>query len=498
MTIAGKNAATVGDEYDAVAWRRKAVSDTVTWDSSSFDGERPPRRDVPHSTRQRVDTGLFVQGAVGRMAAACWDGWQTYRLIKRGLASSYWPAARIRRVQEQALRDVLSHAYAHVPLYRKLYDDAGFRPEAFRSLDDLGAIPILTKDRLKAAAPAEMLSDGTDADDCTSVHTSGSTGSPLRIVLAAADRRWQRAVAWRILFEHGFRWTDRTVEIRMTFGETFFVQHLGIAPKDWLSILEPPAFWARRVADIRPEVIAAGAGTLHALAESVARLGLTIHPPRLIISDSETLSPGTKDFVRRVLGSVPIDVYGLVELSNFAWECERGSGFHVSADSHIVEVLAPPGRPGSLIATALGMRTMPIIRYQTGDVAEWDSGPCPCGRQLPVLSRIMGRAVDSVTLPDGQRLFWPFFHERLARHMELRQWRVIQEASSLICLQIVAPAADAGFIARIRADLTKVLPACVTRAIASEEKIQVPAGAKTRMVTSRIADGSFSPKDQPS
>ena len=494
MTAAGKNASILRDHSDAVASRREAEPAGGATDPLPF-GETRSMNSVAHSTRRSGARPLRAW-TIGRMAAAGRDGWQTYRLIKRGLASSYWPAARVRRVQEQALRDLLSHAYTHVPLYRKLYDDAGFRPEAFRTLDDLGAIPILTKDRLKAAAPADMLSDETDADDCTSVHTSGSTGSPLRIVLATADRRWQRAVAWRILFEHGFRWTDRTLEIRMTCGETFFVQRLGIAPKDWLSILEPPEFWARRVADIRPDVIAAGAGTLHALAESVERMGLTIHPPRLIISDSETLSPGTQDLVHRVLGSIPIDVYGLVELSNFAWECERRSGFHVSADSHIVEVSSPPGRPGSMIATALGMRTMPIIRYETGDVAEWNDGPCPCGRQLPVLSRIMGRAVDSVTLPDGQRLFWPFFHERLARHTTLRQWRVIQEASTLVHLQIVAPAVDAGLLARIRADLTEALPAGVTLAIESLEKIQVPAGAKTRMVISRIDAGSFLPKDQ--
>jgi phenylacetate-CoA ligase len=429
----------------------------------------------------------LTQWTMRRIAAACWDGWQTYRLIKRGLASSYWTADRVRRAQEQGLRDLLVHAYAHVPLYRTLYDDAGFRPEMFRSLDDLSTIPPLTKDRLKLAAPENLLSDGIDADDCTSVHTSGSTGSPLRIVLSAADRRWQRAAAWRILFEHGFRWTDRTTEIRATFGESFFVQRLGLAPKDWISIWEPPELWARHVAETRPDVIVAGAGTLHALAEAVERLRATIHPPRLIISDSETLSPGTKQFVRGILGSVPVDVYGLVELSNFAWECERGTGFHVSADSHIVEVSAPPGRPGPLIATALGMRTMPIIRYETGDLAEQTPNPCPCGRQLPVLSSIVGRAVDSVTLPDGQRLFWPFFHERLARHTELRQWRVIQEALRLVRLEIVAPGKDNGLIERVRADLAEALPASVTLAVESVDTLQVPAGGKTRMVISRLA-----------
>jgi len=437
----------------------------------------PRQSDATDSTRRRT---------VARLQAACWDGWETYRLIKRGLASSYWPADRVRREQEHALRELLVHAYAHVPLYRKLYDDAGFRPETFRALSDLDTIPILTKDRLKLAALQEMVSEGTDAADCTTVYTSGSTGSPLRIVLGAPDRRWQRVTAWRILFEHGFRWTDRTMEIRMTFGETFFIQRIGIAPKEWVSILEQPESWARRVAESCPDVIVAGAGTLHALAEAVESLGVTIHPPRLIISDSETLAPGTKTLVRRILGSSPVDVYGLVELSNFAWECERGAGFHVSADSHIVEVGASPGAPGPLIVTALGMRTMPIIRYDTGDFAEQHESACPCGRRLPLLPRIVGRAVDSVRLPDGRRRFWPFFHELLARHTELRQWRLIQETATLLRLQIVAPTGNDGLSGRIESDLMNALPAGVRLHIERMQSIPVPVGSKTRMVLSQL------------
>ena len=143
--------------------------------------------------------------------------------------------------------------------------------------------------------------------------------------------------------------------------------------------------------------------------------------------------------MQRVLGTDPIDVFGLVELSNFAWECELREGFHVSTDSHIVEVDASPGKPGPLIATALGMWTMPIIRYATGDLAELDSRPCPCGRGLPLLKHLYGRAVDSVLLPRGGRLFWPFFHEVLGRYPELRQWRVVQEDAGRLRLQVVVP-----------------------------------------------------------
>src|SRR5262249_35847397 len=158
---------------------------------------------------------------------------------------------------------------------------------------------------------------------------------------------------------HGFRWTDRTLEIRMTLGRRFFVQRFGFAPKEWVSILDPPESWARRLAETQPQVVVASAGTLHALAEAMATLNLNLARPPIVVSDSATLTPAVRRLVHRVLGTDPVDVFGLVELSNFAWECEQHCGFHVSADSHIVEIDAPHGKPGPIIATALHMWTMP-------------------------------------------------------------------------------------------------------------------------------------------
>ncbi len=413
------------------------------------------------------------------------DGWKTFRLIRTALAASHWPPEQLRQVQEEQLRKLLVHAYHNVPLYRALYDEIGFRPEHFRSLDDLDKIPILQKQRLKAARPEEVVARGVDPRHCTTVDTSGSTGTPLRIYLGPRDQRWQRAVAWRILFEHGFRWTDRTLEIRMALGPGFFVQRFGIASKEWVSILDPPESWARRLAETRPQVVVAGAGTLHALAEAIVVLGFEPSQPRLVVSDSETLAPVTRRLVHRVLGTDPVDVFGLVELSNFAWECELRRGFHVSADSHIVEVAAPPGEPGPIIATALGMWTMPIIRYHTGDLAESDSRPCPCGRSLPLLRRMYGRAVDSVVLPRGGRLFWPFFHEVLGRYTELRQWRILQEDAHHLRLQVVAPDESAGLLVGIAADFRRSLPSEVVLQVERVETIlQVP-GEKVRMVISQ-------------
>ncbi len=213
------------------------------------------------------------------------------KLIRQAAASSYWSPEKLHAHQEHFLRLLLEHAYANVPLYRRIYDEAGFRPDHFRSLDDLGKIPRLHKAMLKAAPRQDVVARGIDFSQCTIVCTSGSTGIPLKMYLGAFEMQWQRAVAWRILFEHGYRLTDRTLEIRMTPGPTHWLQNLGIARKDWLSILDPPISWARRLAKRNHQIVIASATTLGALAEAVESAGLKINPPRLIISDSETLAP---------------------------------------------------------------------------------------------------------------------------------------------------------------------------------------------------------------
>jgi phenylacetate-CoA ligase len=78
---------------------------------------------------------------------------------------------------------------------------------------------------------------------------------------------------------------------------------------------------------------------------------------------------------------------------------------------------------------------MPLIRYDIGDWAEVGP-PSPCGRSLPVLTRIQGRTRAMVTLPDGGR-FWPFIRlEDLLDAAPVRQFQVVQKSLSRIELRL--------------------------------------------------------------
>ena len=229
----------------------------------------------------------------------------------------------------------------------------------------------------------------------------------------------------------------------------------------------------------------AGAGTLDLLATAIGNAA--VRPPRIVISDSETLTPSTRARIRDALGTDPVDVYGLEEVSNFAWECERREGMHVSADSHVVEVAAPPGEVGPLTVTALGMWTMPFIRYETGDLAERAAHRCPCGRTLPLLAALHGRSVDSIELRGGRRLLWPFFHVTLGSEPDVIQWQVVQETDTDLAVKVVLRDPGGDRCAGIATRLARRLPADVRIRVDSVATIPPEANGKRRLVIPRRA-----------
>jgi phenylacetate-CoA ligase len=101
--------------------------------------------------------------------------------------------------------------------------------------------------------------------------------------------------------------------------------------------------------------------------------------------------------------------YGLNEIGLVACRCPEAGRFHVHTEHCYLEIVdaagAPcrPGEQGRVLVTALRNAAMPLVRYDTDDLAEASDGPCPCGRTLPSFGRILGRYRRTIALPPGSR-----------------------------------------------------------------------------------------------
>jgi phenylacetate-CoA ligase len=172
------------------------------------------------------------------------------------------------------------------------------------------------------------------------------------------------------------------------------------------------------------------------------------------------------DEVRAVCGEawgVPVtDLYSANEIGYVALQCECGA-YHVQSESVRVEVLdaagspCAPGEVGKVVVTSLHNFAMPLIRYELGDLAEV-GGPCPCGRGLPVLARILGRTRNMLVMPDGTRR-WPLLGWREFRKIApVIQHQIVQRRVDLVEVRLVVERAlTAGEEGRLTARIQEAL-----------------------------------------
>jgi phenylacetate-CoA ligase len=133
---------------------------------------------------------------------------------------------------------------------------------------------------------------------------------------------------------------------------------------------------------------------------------------------------------------------------------------HLWPDAGVVELFADngaalPGEAGDLVCTGLVNADMPLIRYRVGDRAALDPDvhSCRCGRTLPRLARIEGRADDALYTRDGRAVgrMDPVFKSRLPVY----EAQIIQEALDRVRVRYVpaagfGPSDGAAIIERIR------------------------------------------------
>ena len=132
-----------------------------------------------------------------------------------------------------------------------------------------------------------------------------------------------------------------------------------------------------------------------------------------IITTSEVLTDYHRGLIENVFSAKIFNEYGCGELGSVAHECENGS-MHIMAENMIVEVLndnkpCKPGEIGELVITELNNSAMPLIRYKTGDFASISPETCKCGRSLPIIENMAGRAYDMIKNKAGKIFHGEFF-----------------------------------------------------------------------------------------
>jgi len=344
-------------------------------------------------------------------------GRRTFPILRELMTSERWPREKLQAVQLERLRGLVTAAYGHTPYWRGIMDEAGFRPDDIRSLDDIRRFPLLVKQTIRDRRE-EMVWRG-EGRRVILARTSGSTNAALNFYTSSSREANITAARMR-----GHRW----VGCRPGDKEVYFWAapvELGTQGRlrqfrDWL---RNDKFTSSLL--ITPEMVPAcvdrwkrwGANCLFGYVSSFtmfARIawetGVDLTPLReaglrVIVTTSEILGDNRR-IISDAFGVPACDSYGIREAGLIGHECEQAT-MHTNSEQLLLEVLdretlEPTDGEGELVVTMLASHCMPVIRYRTGDIVTLSDVPCACGRTLPSITVSGGRILEFIVTRSGK------------------------------------------------------------------------------------------------
>lgn len=301
-----------------------------------------------------------------------------------------------------------------LPYYARVLADL---PEV-DSLASLAALPRLRKADVREHL-VDLLPPGHDRGDLRWLSTSGTTDERVQVVRSQADRAAAQPWTWslnRLVRDAvGERLcqltTPRCDATACHFERTPRAARLDgprLALETSAAIASlPDARIEEMIAELHahaPTYLLVDPAYLAILCAHAERLRLALPRVRFVLTSYELCSDLHRRRIEDRLECPVFDVYGATEHGALALQCERGL-YHVNPSAFIVEVDAPPGEPGQLLVTSLDKKVLPLLRYESGDLARAALAPCTCPwGETDVLLSLEGRLADCVTSTSGARL----------------------------------------------------------------------------------------------
>jgi phenylacetate-CoA ligase len=394
--------------------------------------------------------------------------------------------------QTSRLKTVLEYAYQTIPFSHRKYDSVGFHPDQFRSLEDIGRIPLLTKRGLRETNLSELC-DPRGNEKALELATSGSSGSPIRVCRSESSMWLFSAYNLSLYYEwcqgkpfanvlYFIDPTSHTIDyalgeqLRATVGEDRIQ-----------SAFAPLTFQQELVLELQPEFISSYPTTMRNIAGWFDRRGETISSLKLLHLTSESIDPLTRRMLMRVFPDARIvESYTSTEAGLVGYSCLTDRGFHVTETQVYAEIIDEKGAPtkstGRIVVTDLTNRSTPIIRYVgLDDYCRWAQDPCGCKTPNRRIAEMEGRLIDSIVLANGATQSPYTLTNAMGTVAGVLSYQIVQENVSSFRVRIVPDPSrkmDESAIAdQIRTALSTALNERISCQVVVESEILPPPGA---------------------
>lgn len=365
----------------------------------------------------------------------------------------YKSGADVKRMQRDRLGRLLLHAYSNVPYYAEILEECGAVVDGTVDLSNFEDIPLLTKKIIRKEGK-NLYSADCEKRQTYKNTSGGSTGEPVEFVQDKHYDEWN--IATKIWFnrmlgkdvgekEIKFWGSDRDIImgnltlndrlINYLYNRKFFNSYnLDEKSIDGLITLnnrfKPSCYWSYVDAAFE-------------FSKIVLDKNIELFEPKFVITTIGPLFDDVRNVIEDALGCPVYNQYGSREVGVVACQCKEQKHLHTFPWFNLVDVVDENGRSvgqgeeGKIVVTTLTNYSMPLIRYDIGDVAisaGYES--CGCGRNVFSLEKVLGRALGYFKKADGSLVHSHFIVQALFFKDWIKRFQIIQRDFDLIVVDI--------------------------------------------------------------
>ena len=295
---------------------------------------------------------------------------------------------------EASVREAINN----VPFYKE-HDYSSFLPNAGEKLS-LKRFPILTKDDV-LGREREFVSKRSCKFFLREEKTGGSSGKTMRLYYSPS-LSIDRTVFPNMIYD---KYVGKKVQLALLRGLSpsgaKFYERVGghrIVLSSQLMNVDNIDMYLKILNDEKITCLLAYPSALMVFAGHIRDAEVNVKLPHLkaILASSEIFSLEDKKIVKEIFGNITlIDYYSMSEFAAAAYSVDLGP-YKFNDNYGYVEFLptehkTPQGNSiTKIIATSIMNRTMPLIRYDTGDLAEIDAN----GNVVSIVGRVNHFAVN--------------------------------------------------------------------------------------------------------
>lgn len=435
------------------------------------------------------------------------------RMVER----EFLPPDEQKLLQSTALSQLALEAANNVPYYHELFQKLQLDTATLAGSDWLSALPILSREDVQSNF-RQLISPhySSEPGNAGIVKTSGTTGQPVEVLQSIRAARMFALLKQRELRMFRFDTQQSFASIRsptdlprksngkpLNKGEEFrhdrwplvgqFFQTGPFASFGNNNDIEQQAAWLQ---SRRPSYLLAHSADLEHLALAYQPLGNADYLKGML-AISQQMKDSMRSNINRIFPAPLQQNYGLNEIGLVASRCPESDQYHVHAEHCLVEITdnegrpLPPGQQGRLLVTSLSNPAMPLLRYDSDDLAEIPTQACPCGRSLPSFRNIEGRYRRNAYLPEGTWEFWDALLNALdeipkQQFAQLRQYQLHQYKDGRFQLRVVASSKLATTLeSSLNQTIDRIIKGAANRLeVLQVEEIPRPASGKIQNFTS--------------